>query len=168
MSDFAFMPPIPGSSSRRRSRSRPSEASLHTRSARPHCAGEPVERRPAPEELLQLVRSHAGDLARAERAPEPLLELERRGERLLHGDLLVEDEADEEGEWVARKEFVGLAVPREVEAVGGFDGHRRILRGVRRRIAREQEVECTLPARLGVDERAEPPTYLVPLTALPR
>src|SRR5204862_527127 len=30
-----YMPPLPGSSSRRRSRSRPSEASLHTRSARP-------------------------------------------------------------------------------------------------------------------------------------
>ena len=64
---------------------------------------------------------------RVERA-EPLLELERAGERGRHGHLLVEREADQQRERVLRDERVGLVVAREVEAVGHRSYHPRAMR----------------------------------------
>jgi hypothetical protein len=42
----------------------------------------------------------------------------RTGERLLHGDLLIEDEADEERERVGGDQAVGLVVAGERQALG--------------------------------------------------
>jgi hypothetical protein len=68
------------------------------------------------EDAVQLARVNAGDLASAEKAKAPL-QLERARERFLHRNLLVEDEADEEGERLLGEEGVGLVIAREVEAV---------------------------------------------------
>ena len=57
------------------------------------------------------------DLASVEGA-EALLQLERSCERRRHGHLLIEGEADQESERVARDERVRLRVAREVEGCG--------------------------------------------------
>ncbi len=67
-----------------------------------HRAGEAMQRRALAEdrgELLGIARRDARDVEVAE----PRAQLERAGERLLDGDLLVEHEADEERERVARR-----------------------------------------------------------------
>ena len=62
-------------------------------------------------------------LLRASRArvegADALLDPERPRERLLHRDLLVEREADEERERVGRDERIGLVVLREIEMASG-------------------------------------------------
>ena len=73
-----------------------------------------MERRPLPECAVELAGVHARDRARVEIA-DPPLQLERPREGLLHGDLLVEDEADEERERLLGEERVGLVVAGEVE-----------------------------------------------------
>ena len=132
ISERVFMSPIPGRSRRRRQRSSPSFASVQTRAASPpylasiaaqslhalrHRAGVPVDRRPLTKRRLELPGIHAGDRRGVERA-RMALDLERPGERLLDGHLLVEDEADEQGKRVARQKGVRLVVVREVEPVG--------------------------------------------------
>ena len=69
-------------------------------------------------------------------------QLERAGERLLHGDLLVEREADQQRERVLGEEAVGVGVAGEREVVGR-DGqtHARIVRAVRRRRARAADYD---------------------------
>ena len=64
----------------------------------------------------------------------PVPQLERPGERLLDGDLLVEREADEQRERILREEAVGVGVAGEREVVGR-DGqaHGRIVRATGRR-----------------------------------
>ena len=54
--------------------------------------------------------------------PEALAQLERAGERLLHGDLLIEDEADEERGGIAGDQAVGLVVGGEGQALGSGCG----------------------------------------------
>ncbi len=58
---------------------------------------------------------------RVERA-DALLDPERPEEGLLHRDLLVEREADEQGERIGRDQRVGLVVLREIEVVGAAMG----------------------------------------------
>jgi hypothetical protein len=71
-------------------------------------------------------RIHGSDALRVEPA-EPPGELERRGERLLHRYLLVEEEADQKRERLAGEKLVRLVVLREVEAVGSDGRHAPIL-----------------------------------------
>ena len=73
-----------------------------------------MERRPLAEGAVELAGVHARDRAGVESADAPL-ELERPREGLLHRDLLVEDEADEERERLLGEERVGLVVAGEVE-----------------------------------------------------
>ena len=56
-------------------------------------------------------------MRRLERA-EPLFQPQRPEERLLHGDLLVEREPDEQRERIFREQLVGRFVHCEVERVG--------------------------------------------------
>ncbi len=88
--------------------------------ARRHRAGEAVDRGLLPEERLEV---GLRDLLRIER-PEPLLESQRAEERLLHRDLLVEREADEQRERIGREQPARLLVLGEPERLG----HPRILR----------------------------------------
>ncbi len=67
-----------------------------------HVAGEAVERRRRPERRVELVGVHRRDPLRVEPA-DPAAELERTGEGLLQRDLLVEGEADQERQRVARR-----------------------------------------------------------------
>ena len=68
-----------------------------------------MDRRLLAERGFELRGIGRGDLARVER-PEPLLELQRSAERGLHGDLLVERHAHQQGERLGRKQPVGLVV----------------------------------------------------------
>ncbi len=86
-----------------------------------HRAGEAVDRGLLAEERLEV---GLRDLLRIER-PEPLLQPQRAEERLLHGDLLVEREADEERERIVREQPACLFVVGEPER----RGHAAILRG---------------------------------------
>ena len=86
--------------------------------ARRHRAGEAVDRGLLAEHALELGRVGRRDPPRVERA-EPPLQLERPRERLLHRDLLVEREADQQRDGVAGEQRVRLVVGREVEAVVG-------------------------------------------------
>jgi hypothetical protein len=79
-----------------------------------HVARKSVNRGSLPEDRVEQCRVGRGDLARVER-PEPLLQLERPRERRLYGHLLVEREADQEGERVLGEECVCRIVAREVE-----------------------------------------------------
>ncbi len=82
-----------------------------------HRTGEPVQRGALAEhggELLGVARRDA----RAVEVPEAGAQLERPGERLLDGDLLIECEADEERERVGGDEPVGLVVAGEGQALG--------------------------------------------------
>ena len=81
-----------------------------------HCTGKSVDGRLLAEYILQPLRIDACDLRRVE-ATEPLLDLERSGERGRHRHLLVEREADEERKRVFRDQPVGGVVTGEVQAV---------------------------------------------------
>ena len=61
--------------------------------------------------------SFAGSISAIARAPrsDPFLELERPGERLLHGDLLVDREPDQERERLGRDEPIRVVRVGEVE-----------------------------------------------------
>src|SRR5215468_6336685 len=72
-----------------------------------HVARKAVQRRPLPENGIQLVRVHAGDLARVEMA-EALLEVVRSVKRLLHLDLLVQDQPDQQRQRIGFEQLVGL------------------------------------------------------------
>ena len=89
-----------------------------------HVPREAMERRPLAEDRVEPRGVHRRDLAGPQR-PEPALQLQRTGERLLQRDLLVEDEADEKGERLVDEEAVGLVVAREMEAIVGH-GLRRV------------------------------------------
>src|SRR5690606_23335798 len=67
----------------------------------------------------ELVRVGVGDGARVERAESPA-DLERAGERDLHGHLLVEQHAEQEREGVVLEEAVRVAVAREPESHGAM------------------------------------------------
>ncbi len=82
-----------------------------------HRAGEPVDGGRLAEERLELARVGRGDRAGVERA-ESALELQRAGERRLHGYLLVEREPDQQRERILGDELVGLVVAREVQPIG--------------------------------------------------
>jgi hypothetical protein len=79
-----------------------------------HVGREAVDGGPLAEHGLELGRRQRGGIERAE----PLLDRERAGEGLLDGDLLVEDEADEEGHRVRRDQRVGLVGLGEEETFG--------------------------------------------------
>jgi hypothetical protein len=74
------------------------------------------------ERALEAVGIHRGELAGVEGA-DAALELERAAERLLHGDLLVEREADQERHRVAAEQFVRLRIAREVQGIRLRDRH---------------------------------------------
>ena len=82
-----------------------------------HVAREAVDRRLLPEDLLEGGGVGCGD-RRGVEAAEPAPDLERAGEGLLHRNLLVEDEPDEQGQRLG-EEAVGLVVAREVEGAWG-------------------------------------------------
>jgi ATP-dependent helicase Lhr and Lhr-like helicase len=86
-----------------------------------HRRREAVERRPAPERLLELRRIHVRG-RRGVECPAPPPELERRRERPLERHLLVEREPDEQRERLLDEEAICLLVAREAEAVGGGHG----------------------------------------------
>jgi len=50
--------------------------------------------------------------------PQTLAQRQRAGEGLFHGDLLIEDEADQERHWIGRQQRVGLVGVGEVQTVG--------------------------------------------------
>ena len=76
-----------------------------------------MDRRLLLEGRLDLGRVGGGDRLRVERA-EALLQPERACERLLHGHLLVECDADEQREGVGREQAARLVVVGEIEGVG--------------------------------------------------
>ena len=89
-----------------------------------HRAREPVDRRRLAERRLERLGIHRRDRARVERA-DPLLQLERPGERLLDGDLLVDRKPDQERERLGRDQSVGLVRIGEVERLGHASDGRR-------------------------------------------
>jgi hypothetical protein len=84
-----------------------------------------VQRWTFAEGCVELAGVHTCDLGGVDR-PDPALQLERPGERLLDGDLLIEDEADQEGDGLGSEERIGLVVAREVKPVrvGGLGCHK--------------------------------------------
>ena len=82
-----------------------------------HRARESVDSRPLAEDLLEARRVHGRDCGSIEPAY-PVGELLRARERGRHRHLLVEREADEEGERLAREELVGRVRVGEVEGAG--------------------------------------------------
>ena len=76
-----------------------------------------MQRRSLPEDVGQRLRIHLGDAARIQVA-ESALQLQRSAERLLHGHLLVEREADQQRQRIGGEQPVGLVVAGEVELVG--------------------------------------------------
>ena len=86
-----------------------------------HRAREAMDRRTLAERVLERLRVHGCDRARVER-PDPLLEAERPGERLLHRHLLIDREPDQQRERVTGDQRVRLVRVREVQRLGhGFD-----------------------------------------------
>ena len=79
------------------------------------------------EHALEPVRIGGADFTRVQ-GPQSLLDLERTAERRLHGDLLIEREADQQRERFLGDERVGLVAVREVQALRGRDRHVSILR----------------------------------------
>jgi hypothetical protein len=77
-----------------------------------------VQRRPFAECRLERPRVQRRDRDRVER-PDPAPQLERAGEGLLDGDLLVEGEPDEQGKRVGGQESVRLRVAGERQAGRG-------------------------------------------------
>ena len=76
-----------------------------------HAAGEAVKSRTLAKYGNELVGVRSGDLARVEMA-EALLQLIRAGERLLHLDLLVQDQSDEQRERICLEQPVGFGIFR--------------------------------------------------------
>ena len=77
------------------------------------------------EDPFQLAWIHGRD-APGIQVPNPAAQLGRSGEGFLDGHLLVQGEADEEGERVAGQQAIGLVVTGEGEALeggGGGGGH---------------------------------------------
>ena len=87
--------------------------------ARRHRAGEAMHRRLLAEGGLDLGRVAVRDLQRSE----PLLDLERPQERCRDGHLLVEREADQQGERIGGEELVRLVAVRVVEPIRCCHGH---------------------------------------------
>src|SRR6267142_6726061 len=71
-----------------------------------HAAREPVKSGPLPEYAVQLVRVHGRDLPHVKVA-EPSLQIVGTGERFFHLDLLIEHQADQQGEQISLEELVG-------------------------------------------------------------
>jgi hypothetical protein len=86
-----------------------------------HRARETVDRRPLAEDRFEVHRGERGGLERAD----ALADHERTHERLLHRDLLVEREADQQRERIANEELVRLVGIGEVQLVV----HRTIVMG---------------------------------------
>ena len=82
-----------------------------------HARREAVDRGPLAEDLLEPGRVGSAIARRIERA-EPLLQLQRPGERRLHGHLLVEREADQQRERLVREQLVRFASPVKWSASG--------------------------------------------------
>ena len=139
MSERAFIGPIPGRSRSRRSRSRaalglgPDARRIAVVVARDRGARGPASAaaivpgyRCSAGFSRKMRSSSAGSapaISRGVERAEPALELERAGEGLLDGHLLVEDEADQERDRLLGEERVGLVVAREVEAIGARRRH---------------------------------------------
>ena len=87
-----------------------------------HRAGEAVQSRPLLEDGRQALRLGRGDRGRVQPAAHAALQLERAAERLLHRDLLVEHEADQQGQRIGRQEPVGGLVTGVPETVGSMQG----------------------------------------------
>ena len=141
----AFISPIPGSAisrlwrSLRVGRLRPDprrvaavvgrDRRAQVLDAAGHVAREPVQCGWRAEDRRERLGVHRGDGRRIQRH-RSALELQRAGERLLDGDLLVEREPDQEGERVGRDQGVGVGVAGEREAVGRHgEAHDAIVRG---------------------------------------
>jgi hypothetical protein len=69
-----------------------------------------VDGRPLAEDRVEPRRIHGGDRRRVEPA-QAALEVERAAEGLLDGDLLVEDEADQEGKGLVDEERSASSSP---------------------------------------------------------
>ena len=136
----AFISPMPGRASRRRSRSAPSRGVRPDRCRRrrrsrsrsrrrapacggPCCAGKRWSAGFSRNTSSSCVRVDRRDLARVE-AAEPLRQLEGRRERLLHRHLLVEHEPDQQRERALAEEGVGLGVAGEVDRARGHGADR--------------------------------------------
>jgi len=90
-----------------------------------HRAREAVQGWALAEDPFQLAWIHGRD-APGIQVPNPAAQLGRSGEGFLDGHLLVQGEADEEGERVAGQQAIGLVVTGEGEALeggGGGGGH---------------------------------------------
>jgi hypothetical protein len=84
-----------------------------------HRAGEAVDGGRRPEDPVEVHGRHRRDLRGVEVA-EPLTQDVGARESLLDGDLLVEGEADEEGEGLVDEVAIGGVVAGERQAVGGL------------------------------------------------
>jgi hypothetical protein len=88
-----------------------------------------VQRGRRPEDRREGLGVHRRDRSRIQ-GDRAALHLERTRERLLHRDLLVEREADQQRERVGRDQGVGVRVAGEREVVGrDGEAHGPILRG---------------------------------------
>ncbi len=83
--------------------------------ARCHVGRKSVQGGLLAEDLDERVGIHRCDRCGVEVTAESLRQLEWRGERLLHGHLLIEHEADQERQRVGAEEGVGFGVSREVD-----------------------------------------------------
>ena len=124
---LAFCSPKPGKARTRRRRSVPLEAPSQHAGGVPavfihndlaellDTAGigsrEPVERRPLRENLCELGGIHRCDRSGVELATEAVPQVPGRAEGSLQGDLLVEDHAYQQREWVLGEQCVRLWVP---------------------------------------------------------
>ena len=82
-----------------------------------------MQRGLVPEHRLELGGVHRRDRAGIELVhPEPLLQQERRAERPLHRDLLVQQHPDQDRERLPREELIGRRAGGEVQR-GGSGSH---------------------------------------------
>src|SRR5688500_13149492 len=87
-----------------------------------HGGWEAVDRRRTLGRSLERTLVNAGVVRRVD-AAESIEQHLRSGERLLHGNLLVEREADEQRHRVGGEQPIGVVVSGEVEVVDALDGH---------------------------------------------
>jgi hypothetical protein len=80
-----------------------------------------VDRRPLPEDRVKVTRIQRRDPGGIE-VPEPTFDGERAAERLLDGHLLVQCEADEQGQRIVGEQAVGFIVAGEWERDGSVAG----------------------------------------------
>ena len=67
----------------------------------------------------QLVRIHGGQLLGVQAAAQAVLEVQRGAEGPLERDLLVQDHADQQRQWILREEAVGVGILAQVQGNHG-------------------------------------------------